>query len=513
MKSFLTATLIILSPLLVIAQTTFGKIIDLVESPLEIGGTIFFYEDHLFVISLNNCESNNVISGCSGISKFTTEGDLVSTNTFKLYEPRLGSTEIVSGDSILFLTCIETSALDEISLSKSSLTLFSEETLSLSLDNNKRYSPQGIQKFNDTYIIHGVYDDLTPGERIKGFVKRYNQDFTEELDNWTFGENEILSINDLRVAPDNNLIFSFFEQKVGPNGPEYPVRINKIDNSGQMVGEYKVEDGKISAGSRMNLDLNDQGEVYFNYDEGFSHRIAKLDERLDSLIWNIILPSDYYPKDRNYSVNELIVTSNGDVVLTGTVDYIHQNEGRVNSAFVARIDSFNGEIKWLKILTNEIIVPHPFDEKYIHTYLYDIIELPNGTLYGVGQVTQRTYDIVVLHEIFLLSISEDGCIEGFDCNDDIYVTNSGESFPLFTSTSNLKDIENKIIFPNPVQDKLYLETTDHNWNYKIINLQGQQMMNGVYQDGVDVAQLPSGIYFLQLQREGDYFKAIKFVKK
>ena len=83
---------------------------------------------------------------------------------------------------------------------------------------------------------------------------------------------------------------------------------------------------------------------------------------------------------------------------------------------------------------------------------------------------------------------------------------------IMINTSEILE-SNVKIFPNPVQDKLYLETTDQNWNYTIQNLQGQQMMNGVYQDGVDVAQLPSGIYFLQLQREEDYFKAIKFVKK
>ena len=86
-------------------------------------------------------------------------------------------------------------------------------------------------------------------------------------------------------------------------------------------------------------------------------------------------------------------------------------------------------------------------------------------------------------------------------------------------TGDIIDNVNKVadtnldLHPNPVQDKLYLETIEQNWNYTIQNLHGQQMMNGVYQDEVDVAQLPSGIYFLQLQREEDYFKAIKFVKK
>jgi len=67
------------------------------------------------------------------------------------------------------------------------------------------------------------------------------------------------------------------------------------------------------------------------------------------------------------------------------------------------------------------------------------------------------------------------------------------------------------IYPNPVQNKLYLETTDNNWSYQILNLQGQQMNRGVYQNYIDVAKLPTGIYFLQLQQEDKLYQAIKFI--
>ncbi len=72
---------------------------------------------------------------------------------------------------------------------------------------------------------------------------------------------------------------------------------------------------------------------------------------------------------------------------------------------------------------------------------------------------------------------------------------------------------NVIIFPNPTQDKLYLDIPDQKWQYQIINLQGQQMMQGKYQDYIQVETLPSGIYFLQLEQDGSYYKAIKFVKE
>ena len=39
------------------------------------------------------------------------------------------------------------------------------------------------------------------------------------------------------------------------------------------------------------------------------------------------------------------------------------------------------------------------------------------------------------------------------------------------------------------------------------------MMRGQYLDHIDVNQLPSGIYFLQMQKEDELYQAIKFVKE
>ena len=85
--------------------------------------------------------------------------------------------------------------------------------------------------------------------------------------------------------------------------------------------------------------------------------------------------------------------------------------------------------------------------------------------------------------------------------------------PINVAVKDLRALDDLDIYPNPVQDNLYLETTEQNWDYQILNLQGQEMMQGEYQDYIGVEGLPSGIYFLQLQQENDLYQAIKFVKE
>ena len=92
----------------------------------------------------------------------------------------------------------------------------------------------------------------------------------------------------------------------------------------------------------------------------------------------------------------------------------------------------------------------------------------------------------------------------------IFLTDFGSL--LSVSVNDIREVPFGL-YPNPVQDILYLETSEQNWSYQILNLQGQQIMQGQYQDNIGVSQLPSGIYFLQLSRENELYKAIKFVKE
>ncbi len=514
-KYFVLYVIYGLLPFVIIAQpATFGKILNLEGSYQGVGSYMLLENENVLMHSGHFCRDGTETIDCIGISEIDFNGNLQSTTYITNQNFLFGSIGLLEEDTLLLLTRDDVNTSHNITIANFDLNAKTFQAEKLSIDNNKRYLSEGIQQLNNSYIIHGHYDDLTSGGRIKGFVKRFNQDFSEEISSWTFGQNEILSIGDLRVSNNQDLVFSFSERKVGAGGPEHPVKIIKIDSIGQVLKEYKLEKGDARTGTLINIELDNQDDVYFNYDDVPFHKITKLNANLDSVLWDIRLPTEYYPLDLGYTVSELMIAQNGDLVVTGSVNYIHEEITRVNSTFVTRIDSANGNIKWLKIFTHEVTEPNLFGLSYADSYVHDVIELPNGNLLGVGQLTQATIELNgILQEIFLYSISADGCIDGFDCNKDVYVLNAGESVDIFTNTQDLLPLDGISIYPNPVQDNLYLESTEQGWHYQILNLQGQQMLQGEYQNNIEVDQLPSGIYFLQLSRENELYKAIKFVKE
>ena len=138
---------------------------------------------------------------------------------------------------------------------------------------------------------------------------------------------------------------------------------------------------------------------------------------------------------------------------------------------------------------------------------------PYTSFYDFGE---RVYEgIGSNHFLFPTGNLCDGGANGLICystaGEQISFDANGQCEP--TSTNDLLPLSNLTLHPNPVQDNLYLEATEQNWSYQVFNLQGQQIMQGQYQDNIGVSQLPSGIYFLQLSRENELYKAIKFVKE
>jgi len=68
------------------------------------------------------------------------------------------------------------------------------------------------------------------------------------------------------------------------------------------------------------------------------------------------------------------------------------------------------------------------------------------------------------------------------------------------------------IFPNPVNDAVFIKTNYDFENIAILNSLGQEVAYYSYSDEVDVSNLPSGIYWLVLKSD-DYSTTKKFIKE
>jgi subtilisin-like proprotein convertase family protein len=84
------------------------------------------------------------------------------------------------------------------------------------------------------------------------------------------------------------------------------------------------------------------------------------------------------------------------------------------------------------------------------------------------------------------------------------------------STNDLRTI-NVEVYPNPVNDLLYIKTNNNfglNANMEVYNLQGQLMIQqgirGSVKETINTAPLGNGIYFLKIQ-DGDNYSISKFV--
>ncbi len=89
-----------------------------------------------------------------------------------------------------------------------------------------------------------------------------------------------------------------------------------------------------------------------------------------------------------------------------------------------------------------------------------------------------------------------------------------KSYPLSASAFQKNEFQ---LYPNPTKDKLFLSTTSsaENLKIKIYNIEGKLLsnLNLENQTSLDVSNLESGIYFLNIEDENGNKAIKKFIKK
>ena len=257
--------------------------------------------------------------------------------------------------------------------------------------------------------------------------------------------------------------------------------------------------------------MSSEDVIYFGCPESFITTITKMDTDLDSIYWQLEFPTtNSLGPNQKYEISEILEAENGDILIGGDLTYIHLGQEAIISSYITRI-STHGELLWMKILTHSNLASNVFNTNFSDSFLAEIKELPDGRIVGIGSVWQDLEGGALSQDLWMIIIDENGCIENFDCEDDIYVLDTGESFQLSTSVSNLPALGEKKFHPNPVKDILYT-SLENEFEYSIQNIQGQEVLSGDAVSRIDVRDLPDGVYFIQIQDKDNLYQAQKFVK-
>ena len=79
----------------------------------------------------------------------------------------------------------------------------------------------------------------------------------------------------------------------------------------------------------------------------------------------------------------------------------------------------------------------------------------------------------------------------------------------FTQSMNTANFEKEIfIYPNPIKNRIYIQTDQIISSYKIYNVMGQLVLSNIFSESIDISMLEKGTYFLNL----DNLKSKAFIK-
>ena len=489
----------------IFAQPTFSNIIDLEQGYDQLPTDLLILNNNILVTSVHNCAEVSGSDPCTSLSFFEFSGQMQDIKLIKNFRHASGSSTDFESDIIRMIGIDDLNNRSGITHIDYHLSSNQIDLGRTNIDTLNSYVSEGMLSFNNSLLVFGMFNDTSPGIKAKVFISKWDKNFEKLESFWSYLNNTYVSMRDLTKTSESSLVFIASGINPGPSGG-LPLHIIKIDTLGGEIAELNI-DSRVRS---INLAKNDLDELYFNIDYAFKTSIAKVDKDLDEILWELTLPVYDHIIDQRYTIEDIIVANNGDVIFCGEINCQLQNGYRLVGGVVGRISS-EGELLWLKILANDNFVENSWDEKYRDSFLTHLKELPNGKLVAMGQAWQLFLDYGQERSLWLLTMDENGCFDGFDCEDDIYVLNTGESMPILNNISELKSFGENLIFPNPVKDVLNVKVNG-GFTYEIQNSHGKLLQSGNSENEIEVSQLPSGIYFLQLSQRDKLYQATKFIK-
>lgn len=512
-------------------QNTYSRIYDVDEEAIRnylkdvviVENSIITYSAHLYK------QSENSYRSCVGLTKFTMSGELID----KVVLDTLDGTEccgegLTSVGERLYMSTYAWGDFDRLtviqldsSFNQLSINKYTEDHTPSRLINS------GIEHIDNNVYIYGTINNHW---QIPDSVSIIKTDLSgNELERFYYSYgNSNLRINSFQASPDGNFVFILsIVPPPGANTGFNGYQLMKVDTSGSVLDSFILYES-FTQPNRI-LATSNGGYVFGSEHHPFDGAdpfttgyglINKLDANMDTLEWSLVLPNNQLLDGRHYVMNDYIEVSNGDIIACGRAYDSSDTElapgvsdkNSTWNGFIVRLTPF-GVIKWLRLYKypNDLLSQAEYG-KFRPSILQSIKELPDGRLFAAGQVSVTSTQLFNINEyeteafhLWLLIIDEDGCLDGYPCEEINYIT-STDDLPI----SNIKDI---LLFPNPVIDILKFTKEDLELNnYQIFNLLGQITKQGKFDSEIDVSDLPGNTYFIRLYDDRLNSKIIKFIK-
>lgn len=433
------------------SQETYSKVIDLdgdasrnyIRDMVTVG-------DEIIIQSIQFCSTDTSNFVCGSLTKFLKSGDLVTTQYNYLSAAFYDGPNCLYrwNDNILYSTNLLADSYEYTHLFSYDSNLLERIKLSFpGPESNSNIENQGMIVIdNDMY----VYGDVNNPSGISDSVQIIKTDLEgNELDRFYFSYgNSSLDINNLQATADGHLAFILkISSPAGANNGFDGYQLMKIDTSGNVLDSFVFEDNgqqpnRILSTSDGSYYFSSLEHPFYGWDPSSYGMINKMDVNMDTLEWSLILPNNQLVDGRHYRMWDYIEASNGDIVACGmaydnTDTELSTGVPDRNSTwngFIVRL-SPDGEIKWLRLYKNDNdLLPHDEYGRFRPSRLNKIKELPDGRFVAAGDVFVNNRQISGVNEqeteafhLWLLMVDENGCLEGYNCDEIIRLGSSQNS--------------------------------------------------------------------------------------
>jgi len=461
-------TIFFLSSITAISQEYFFKKIDFTNGS---NGTLQLYENdsRIFTATSHFCGPLE----CTSISELSMTGDTLWVTTLLDVDVGLFSvymrndTLIVGGNNDEFNNKFMLALLDT-----HGNQIGSTMTVDHPVEKFTRMFHQNTVQFNDKLLIsgRGIQNDT-----MKGLV--YVLDANFELDTLIQLEpQEWRSVLwDIEIN-DQNEMLTYHE--IVKNGAENKYRvINKFDSEYNLIWRYQSEKSIFWNGTATGIEMEDGRVIITGYKENSSRenesiRAINYDKSID---WEYVIPP--FTFNGYESTTNIKQLANGD--LLGMGRYADFDEDIEGAPFIYRMTT-EGDILWKRAFSDI----DPEDGDIRSGFVRDAIELENGDIFGVGQISKGQ-----VSQSFSFKVDSNGCFDPENC-DVVYNVTSASDISMSKAIS---------IYPNPTSDYINFQSDENlsDVSCSLYDYSGNMLMTQKIKNvnqSIDISFLPSGLY-------------------